>query len=219
MPQPQKRVLWEQLQAAQVLPEQANLAELLGQIDQAVSQAPEAEQLQLAGEAFLRLTEVYAARAEGLMQAWEEAYRDPIVHPGFFGDIVRQTMAVDLSELMEPVPLRKPRKPRLKQPQTGSIVSLVDKAAVLAMVEQLETEAQQQVWVILPDENVSRWVEAISQGLQTFPDRPVSLAELCRGLGMPWVEVWLGLLLGGFELEQRGELYDSAIWVKREGKW
>ncbi|WP_223269972.1 hypothetical protein [Nostoc sp. 'Peltigera membranacea cyanobiont' 213] len=32
---------------------------------------------------------------------------------------------------------------------------------------------------------------------------------------MPMVEVWLGLLLGGFTLEQRGDFYNSRnIWVK-----
>ncbi len=34
-------------------------------------------------------------------------------------------------------------------------------------------------------------------------------------LQMPMVEVWLGLLLGGFTLEQRGDFYNSQnVWVK-----
>ena len=32
---------------------------------------------------------------------------------------------------------------------------------------------------------------------------------------MPMVEVWLGLLLAGFALEQRGEFYENNnIWVR-----
>ncbi|WP_375490895.1 hypothetical protein [uncultured Nostoc sp.] len=32
---------------------------------------------------------------------------------------------------------------------------------------------------------------------------------------MPIVEVWLGLLLGGFTLEQRGNFYQNQnVWVK-----
>lgn len=32
---------------------------------------------------------------------------------------------------------------------------------------------------------------------------------------MPMVEVWLGLLLGGFTLEQRGNFYyNQNVWVK-----
>ena len=51
----------------------------------------------------------------------------------------------------------------------------------------------------------------------------ISLTQLQQGLKMPMVEVWLGLLLGGFTLlllggftlEQRGDFYNSRnIWVK-----
>ncbi|MBD3887530.1 hypothetical protein IFO70_38970 [Phormidium tenue FACHB-886] len=53
----------------------------------------------------------------------------------------------------------------------------------------------------------------ISEWLQTAL-LPVSIAELSRGLEMPWVKVWLGVLLGGFRLEQRGEFYESPGWVE-----
>jgi len=43
----------------------------------------------------------------------------------------------------------------------------------------------------------------------------MSWSELEAGLGMPWVELWLGLLLGGFQVEQRGEFYQrETIWVE-----
>ncbi|MDB9317134.1 MULTISPECIES: hypothetical protein [Cyanophyceae] len=42
----------------------------------------------------------------------------------------------------------------------------------------------------------------------------ISLTKLQRMLRMPMVEVWLGLLLGGFVLEQRGDFYHSQnIWI------
>ncbi len=174
------------------------------------------------GEALLQIADLCAARAGLLLTEWEEAYRDPVVQQGFFTDLVRQTMAVDLGDLMEPIPPRKPRTKRAKSFETeeGSIVATVDKAALLAMVDQLESEAaveeerQQQVLAIAHDENVSQWIEAIDRKLQDAPDARVSFTELCWGLGMPWVEVWLGLLLGGFELEQRGAFYQAPIWVK-----
>lgn len=31
---------------------------------------------------------------------------------------------------------------------------------------------------------------------------------------MPWVEVWLGVLFGAFELEPGEEFYSRALWVK-----
>ncbi len=120
------------------MPEMANLQALLAQIDRAIAPLDEAEQLQMAGEVVLQLADLCALRAERLMNQWEEADRDPIVEQGFFSDLVRQTMAVDLTDLMEPVLPRQPRKSRAKPPALaeGSIVQEMDKAVVLAMAEQ-----------------------------------------------------------------------------------
>lgn len=62
------------------------------------------------------------------------------------------------------------------------------------------------------------WARAIALGLRATSVPAVSLVELSKRLGMPWIEVWLGVLLGGFELEQRGEFYHSPIWVGRSEK-
>lgn len=214
--------LWEELRQAQQMPERVGVVQMLDAVEVAAAQLPEADRLRFAGEALLQVAQLCAARAGLLMDEWEEASRDPIVEQGFFTDLVRQTMAVDLSELMEPTPARKSRTKRAKSGGTeeGSIVATVDNAAVLAMVEQLEAEApveeerKQQVLAIAHDESVSQWIEAIAQGLQaTFPDR-VSFTQLCECLEMPPVEVWLAVLLGEFELEQEGEFYQAPIWVR-----
>ncbi|MBD1997589.1 hypothetical protein H6G00_13295 [Leptolyngbya sp. FACHB-541] len=215
--------LWSQLRQAQQMPETVGVGQILDAVEVAAAQLPESDRLRFAGEALLQVAQLCAARAGLLMDEWEEASRDPIVEQGFFTGLVRQTMAVDLSDLMEPTPARKPRTRRAKSGGTeeGSIVAPVDKAVVLAMVEQLEAEAiveeerAQQVLAIAHEENVSQWIEAIAQGLQaTFPDC-VSFAQLCQRLEMPQVEVWLAVLLGEFELEQEGEFYDSPIWVRQ----
>jgi hypothetical protein len=125
---------------AQMMPERVDFEELLAEVDEAISQVPQSEQLRLAGEALLRMAEVYAARSETWIEEWEQASRDPVVERGFFDDLVRQTMAVDLSELMEPAPLRKQRS-RGEIGQEGAIVAEVEKDAVLAMVDQMEAEA------------------------------------------------------------------------------
>jgi hypothetical protein len=188
---------------------------LLDAVEQVVSRLPESQQLQVAGDALLRIAELCESRAERLTTEWEEAYRDPIVGQGFFAEMVRQSMAVDLSDLMEPLPMRKPRT-KTEKP-SGSIVAIVEKESVLAMVEQMEEEAEAQMQAVLSvahSENVSGWVEAIQRWLGERSE-DVSWSELEAGLGMPWVELWLGLLLGGFGLEQRGEFYQQeTIWVE-----
>jgi len=136
------------------------------------------------------------------------------VGQGFFAELVRQTMAADFSDLVEPVPLRKPRT-RMEKP-TGSIVATVEKDAVLAMVAQMEQEAETQMQSVLKvahSEDVSGWAGAIDRWLAQQSGE-VSWSELEAGLGMPWVELWLGLLLGGFRVEQRGDFYQrETIWV------
>ena len=226
MMQPLEPSLWETLQAAQLLPERANLSELMPRVDAALAQLSEegaqltdSARLQAAGELLWQMSDLCAARAEALMTEWEETHRDPIVERSFFADVVRQTMAVDLSDLMEPAPLRQPRTKRIKPTaiQAGSIAITVGKAAVLALVGQLEIEAEihkQQMLAISYDEDVTRWMGEIAQCLQAVPEDFISFAQLCHSLQMPWVEVWIGLLLGGFELEQRGEFYQNLIWVK-----
>ncbi|MBD2066114.1 hypothetical protein H6F93_00955, partial [Leptolyngbya sp. FACHB-671] len=219
-----------QLRRAQQMPEMIEVTQMLDAVEVAAAQLPEGDRLRFAGEALLQVAQICAARAGLLMDEWEEASRDPIVEQGFFTDLVRQTMAVDLTDLMEPTPARKSRARRAKSGGTeeGSIVATVDKAAVLAMVEHLEAEAaleeerKQQVLahpqgsalLCAHDENVSQWVKAIAQGLEaTLPER-VSVTQLCQCLEMPPVEVWLAVLLGEFELEQEGEFYQAPIWVR-----
>jgi hypothetical protein len=62
-------------------------------------------------------------------------------------------------------------------------------------------------------EDVSAWVEAIAHCIKNNFS-PIRLIDLQTALGLPIVEIWLGLLLGDFKLEQRGSFYDSnEIWI------
>jgi hypothetical protein len=62
-------------------------------------------------------------------------------------------------------------------------------------------------------ENVSAWIEAISHCIANNSS-PIRLLDLQTALQLPIVEIWLGLLLGDFKLEQRGEFYNaSEIWI------
>jgi len=126
-------------------------------------------------------------------------------------------MAVDLSDLMVPAPSRKPRTKATGKAE-GSIAAPVDKAAAMALVDQLEVEAEavlhRQVLTLAHDEDVSSWVGLIARCLQDTPSRKVSFVELYQQLDLTWVEVWLGVLLGGFKLEQYGEFYQALAWVQ-----
>jgi hypothetical protein len=216
--------LWEELRRAQQTPETVEVIQVLDAMAVTAAQLPEAEQLRFAGEALLQIAALCEARAGFLLTEWEAAYRDPIVAQGFFADVVRQTMAVDLSDLMEPAPTRKPRTKRVQSTATegGSVVATVDKASLLAMVDQWESEAaleaerKQQVLAIAYEEQeqTSRWIEAIAQWLATVPTHRASFAHLCQSLELSRIELWLGVLLGEFELELGDAFYSDALQVK-----
>ncbi|RCJ36687.1 hypothetical protein A6770_40560 [Nostoc minutum NIES-26] len=79
------------------------------------------------------------------------------------------------------------------------------------MLEEVTT--LEDVHNLASDEDVQKWKDAIAQYL-TQVQQTISLVELVRALDMPLIEVWLGLLLGGFVIEQRGEFYSKGdIWV------
>lgn len=134
--------------------------------------------MQAAGEAILQLAQMYSLRAKMLIAEWEDAYRDPVVVNSFFYDIVFQPMAVDLSDLIEPAPPRAHRRSKSTPKAETSVAAVVDKSAVLAMVEQLEAESQASVLplsdeqkkqlalAVAHDEDVSAWQRAIALWMQ-----------------------------------------------------
>jgi hypothetical protein len=76
---------------------------------------------------------------------------------------------------------------------------LGDMYNVLAMLDEVTT--LEDVRNLASDEDVQKWQSAIANHLINVKDE-ISLVKLQRVLQMPMVEVWLGLLLGGFTLEQ-----------------
>jgi hypothetical protein len=66
---------------------------------------------------------------------------------------------------------------------------------------------------IAHDEDVSAWIEAIAFCLKNNTT-PMRLLDLWNSMKLPIVEVWLGVLLGDFKLEQKGAFYDAnEIWI------
>jgi chromatin segregation and condensation protein Rec8/ScpA/Scc1 (kleisin family) len=227
--------LWGELQSARLAPEAVDFGELLHRVEQAIASVPQSHQLEVAGDAMLHLAKLLALRAEVSIENLENSYRDPMLTNDFFSDVVRQTMAVDLSDLMEPAPPRKHRaKPTFKR--DSSVAAAVDKSAVLAMVEQIEadesinraqSEQQQkhQALDVAHDEDISTWVKAIFDYFANRQQKSLPLLELVQQVkypaeqgekdkGLPLVKTWLALLLGGFEMVQHGDFYESrGVWV------
>ncbi|WP_010479401.1 hypothetical protein [Acaryochloris sp. CCMEE 5410] len=89
---------------------------------------------------------------------------------------------------------------------------LKDKASLLGELEtELRVEQPDEVLQVLEEEDVLAWVHAISTYLQGTSGM-VPLVELQLSL----VPIWLGMLLGGFQFEQRGGFYDQTVWIETD---
>jgi hypothetical protein len=104
------------------------------------------------------------------------------------------------------------------QEEIGSVVGVLDQAALLAQLDQrlgeepgmTEAEAFNRAIATAHDEDISAWAGAIENVFQQSQIDSLSLIELQKRLGMPLVKVWLALLLGGYEMEQQGEFYERS---------
>lgn len=193
-------------------PEQADIALMCASLDQHLQGRSHHEQLRVAGDAIKDMADICFQRAEMLIQDWENRHNleGPVLDEDFLSGMVQQTMFLDLSDLC-----RQPKSRRKHQGFTGkpveSIVSEISKDSVLEFVDELES-GKEVALSASHAENVGQWVSEIREYLNGAVNE-VSFTELVKELRMPVVVVWLGLLLGGFQVEQRGGFYEQAIWV------
>jgi hypothetical protein len=133
-----------------------------------------------------------------------------------FDRYVRQSMVVDFDQFIEPLQSL-PRKIPEQAKSGNSIVSEIDKEVLIQALEQeslLSLEEEFQLAISTAHaEDIAVWIEEISKCVASRFS-PIRLTDLHNALQLPMVEVWLGLLLGDFKLEQRGEFYIAKeIWI------
>jgi hypothetical protein len=220
--------LWQSLDVAVRYPETANVQRLCDALEGAIADHPLQEQLQIAGELLRQISEVYAARAAWLMDGWEYRHnpQEPIVALDDDANFFAQSLSLELNDLFEePEAVMYPSERRSRSAPQGTIVGELDKEALLNALDErlaehpgmIETEAFEAAISVAHGENVSEWVGAIDQVLREQDGEQSgeqTLSALQERLRMPWVEVWLAVLLGEYWVEQRGEFYQrETIWV------
>lgn len=222
--------LWQALVEALEWPTTAELDSLYAALEQLMAGQPLALQLQIAGTVLLQLSEIYAARFEQSVAEWERQHQplEPVVNLESCVDLFVQSLSLNLSELFEsPLPVQYPA--HRKQAAEGSSVAEVDKETLLLLADQAEQSGWEdwetanlsdfdlaaQIQHLAHDENVAQWSTSIQSFLVASGQSEGSqLFEMQQQLNMPLIELWLGLLLGGYSLEQRGSFYDGqSIWV------
>lgn len=102
--------LFDHLQDAIAAPQEAQLLELLREFDAAMLELEDQHLLEVAADAILQLATIVEAKYVGVVegvraQVQSNASRDPIVPIDFFDRFVRQSMAVNFEQFIEPIPL------------------------------------------------------------------------------------------------------------------
>ena len=223
--------LWRSLETATKFPQTADFSQLCDALEWVISEQSTAEQLIVAADVFVQLSQIYAARVELLLSNWERRYNpfEPVVDLENCVELFVQSLHLDVASLFEPieaVSYPENRLPRTTSINDDSLVGEVDKAVLLEVLEVVlddETAIAETLYSVAHAEDISAWVEAISLCFDSTQSVSLSLVELVKKVKYPVVKgekkstlikTWLALLLGGFTLEQHGEFYDAnGIWI------
>ena len=214
--------LWEVISTARQTPEDANLPMVFQLLDLTLVDLDTRSQLRIAGEAVCQIADLFCDRSNFLFEELHSraANGEPIMADDAFYRYVRQSMVVDFDQFIEPLQSLTRKAPEYAK-NGNSIVGVIDKEVLIQALEQesllsFEEEFERAISTAHA-EDISAWVEVIAQCI-TDNSYPIRLMDLQKAVQLPIIETWLGLLLGDFNLEQRGEFYDSSgIWIT--GSW
>ncbi len=95
--------LWDVLDVAAHEPETLNFRQLCQTLDLVLEQLPDHLQLAIAGDAISEIVEIYQRRADILLDAleWKDNGQGLILSEDFLSGLLRGSMTVDLSDIME----------------------------------------------------------------------------------------------------------------------
>jgi hypothetical protein len=220
--------LWDYLDTASKTPVDADLFRLLDRVSESIEFLPTSEKLAVAGEAILRLGEIYGDRCA--LTLAEIGYlshpeREPCLPLDAFDVYVRQSSFVDLEQFIGAIEL-----PEVERGyERGSVVRELSVAEALAEIsDEVVTEEMEVARVsdlvlgIAHGEEIELWASRIREVMEECEE--MLLVELQQQSGLNLVDVWLGLLLGdtgcsirrqlSCEIEFSVDFYDRAgIWI------
>lgn len=208
--------LWGDLKSALAQPEVADFEQLWQELDNAIAPLEKNQQLQVAAEAISQIVEVYVSRAKSILDSLEvvDNSEGPILSDDFLSGLMRQSMSLDLSDMMENL---FPAGDSQVNISSGSQVTSIDKKAASVIARQVRKLAKQDLLDLAGKENIELWQSAIAHWMQQHKGQKVSLWQLQQALGMSLVEVWLGLLHSPTpcQWDGHGEFYRDGqdIWI------
>ena len=213
--------VWTEIKVAASEPEEADLARLWREVEEAIVNLGCLGRLQVAGEAISQITDLFELRSQLAFESIQAVGSDdgPVMSRDAFDRYVRQTMQIDFDVYIEPLsslPRKVSEFSESEVDEVCSVVAEIDRKVLLEAIlsEPVDPEtAYKEAIGLAHDEDVSAWGAAISARLEEWGE-PVSLLALQGSIQMPLVQVWLALLLNGMTLEQRGDFYQTEqVWI------
>ncbi|MEM9092117.1 MAG: hypothetical protein AAGC93_25700 [Cyanobacteria bacterium P01_F01_bin.53] len=209
------------LEEASEVPENADVLSLWSQFEDELAELEQRDHLRVAGDILVRLAELCEAKADLLWEDWQDAHNaeGPVMGGDWLQGLTRQTQELDFSELVNRSYHSHRGLTNEGKAEEDSVAGNVEKLSILDMVEALEdADLKSQALAVSHAENVSDWVKALADMQMGSPQRLVDLQQQLR---MPLIKVWIAALLGGFQIEQRGNFYQTQeVWIggRRGGK-
>jgi len=196
-------------------------------LDSSIAQLETPKQIQVVGRAIEHLVELFVASSQQVFEELDAtlAQDGPQMTIEQFLPFVRQGMEIDFSQFVggfDRDSERGPYAPRMvgleQLEDDRTIVASVDPTTLADAVEGLEAGAALDLEATLKlahVEDVEAWAKAISAYFETAEVEIVALQTLRQAIQLPWIELWLGLLLGGYRLQRQGtDFYGGDIWVQ-----
>ena len=185
--------LWGDLKTALKKPEAADMELLWHSLEGAIAFQDSNEQLLVAGDAISQIVEVYVKRANGILDSLEvtDNNDEPILDEDFLSGLMRQSMTIDLSDLMEEFTFDDVESSPVSM---GSQVSVLDRKEARKLARKARAAMRKALKDLAEKENIPKWQSAIASWIGQHQGEKVSLQQLQQALSMPLVEVWLGVM-------------------------
>jgi hypothetical protein len=205
--------LWNVLRSATEDPSAAEFSTIWQALDSALLDLSIVEQLEMSSRAIAEVADIFEVQAGLIFELLDATVTmdGPIMGSDAFDRYVRQSMDIDFDDYIEKLapPERSPRSNDSK-PQNDEFYSQVQSVDKTILIESLHEEiilsdtlsdaaVRESVMAVAHGENVSEWL-AIIRSCLLRKNKTIEFQCLLTQLDLQWVEVWLGLLLGGYEL-------------------
>jgi hypothetical protein len=214
--------LWTILREASNDPVAAEFSPIWLALDQVLPNLAIVEQLKTAANTIGQVADIFQVQAGVIFEELDAmATNDgPRMSADAFDRYVRQYMAIDFEDyIQEPEALpRAARTAKEVEDEFYSVAESVEKDLLLEVLHDemmlTEAEAHAEALSVAHGEDISLWIEAIRVQLVNV-EGTIGFEELRSRLNLHFIELWLGLLLGGYGLSRAGEVEDfySSIGI------